>query len=107
MHRIRTALVVFGVAVGVAVPLAPHALAATPNNDTVGGATAISALPFDDTVDTSSATSDANDSQLNAQCGAPVTNGSVWYSYTPAADGGVVFDVSNSDYSSGLIVAEG
>jgi hypothetical protein len=107
MHRLTTALAVVGIAVGVTVPLATTAMAATPTNDTVAGATAVTTLPFDDTVDTSQATTDSNDSQLNAQCGAPVTNGSVWYTYTPAQDGGVVFDVSGSDYSSGVIVAEG
>lgn len=107
MHRFVTALAVVGIAAGIGVPLASPALAAAPNNDTVGGATAVTTLPFDDTVDSSQATTDSNDSQLNAQCGAPATNGSVWYSYTPAQDGGVVFDVSGSDYSSGLIVAEG
>jgi len=107
MHRIKTAMAICGVAAGALVTLAAPAFAAAPPNDSLGGATVISSLPFDDTVDTSTATTDADDSQLNAQCGAPVTNGSVWYSYTPAVDGGAVFDVSNSDYSSGVIVAEG
>lgn len=107
MRRFMTAVAVGGVAIGMAVPLASPAFAAAPINDTFEGAAVINALPFDDTLDTSNATTDTNDSDLNAQCGAPVTNGSVWYSYTPAQDGAVVFDVSDSDYSSGVIVAEG
>lgn len=93
---------------GLAVSLtAPAHAAAPPGNDTFSGATTIGSLPFDQTLDTSSATTDGDDADLNAQCGAPVTERSVWYSYTPAADGGLVLDVSNSGYSAGLIVAEG
>ena len=83
------------------------ALAAAPSNDTIAGATPITAFPFDAVVDTSQATTDATDAALNASCGAPVTNGSVWYSYTaPAGVDGLVVDVSASDYSSGVIIAE-
>ena len=83
------------------------ALAAAPSNDTRGGALAISSLPFDATVTTSQATTDADDTALNNQCGAPVTNGSVWYTFTPAAGvSGILVDVSGSDYSSGVIIAE-
>jgi hypothetical protein len=36
-----------------------------------------------------------------------VTNGSVWYTYTPPAGvDGILVDVSQSDYSSGVIIAE-
>jgi hypothetical protein len=102
--RISTALCVAAVA---AVVGAAPALAAAPSNDVRGGATTISALPFSDTVDTSQATTDADDAALNAQCGAPVTNGSVWYAYTPPAGvDGVVVDVSSSSFSAGALIAE-
>ena len=83
------------------------AWAAVPTNDTVAGATPISALPFAATLDTTQATTDAVDASLNANCGAPATEASVWYSYTAPADGAVVIDVSQSNYSAGIIVATG
>ena len=86
---------------------AAPAWAAAPSNDTVAGAVTISSLPFDSTVDVSDATTDALDATLNEQCGAPATLGSVWYTYSaPAGVAGVVLDVSQSSYSSGVIVAE-
>jgi hypothetical protein len=83
------------------------AWAAVPTNDSIAGATPISALPFTATLDTTQATTDADDASLNAQCGAPATEASVWYSYTAPADGAVVIDVSQSSYSAGVIVASG
>jgi len=82
------------------------ALAASPANDTIGGAT-VAGLGFSESLDTSQATTDATDADANAACGAPATDASVWYSYTAATDGGVVVDVSNSDYSAGAIVVSG
>ncbi|MDQ1745249.1 MAG: hypothetical protein QOE23_3588, partial [Pseudonocardiales bacterium] len=83
------------------------AWAAVPTNDTIAGATPISALPFTATLDTTQATTDADDASLNANCGAPATEASVWYTYTAPADGAVVIDVSQSSYSAGVIVATG
>lgn len=82
------------------------AVAAPPSNDTIGGATVVS-LGFSQELDTTEATTDADDAQLNATCGAPATDASVWYSFTAAADGGVVVDVSQSDYSAGVLVGVG
>ena len=82
------------------------AVAAPPSNDTIGGATAVS-LGYSAVLDTTEATTDADDVQLNADCGAPATDASVWYSFTAAADGGVVVDVSQSDYSAGVLVGVG
>src|SRR5438874_12383559 len=56
-------------AITLAAPTA--AFAAAPSNDTIGGATVIAAVPFSETIDTSQATTDAEDSAINAQCGAP------------------------------------
>jgi hypothetical protein len=97
-----------------AVPLAlgalafsgPAALAAAPTNDTFGGATPVG-IPFTQTLDTTDATTDADDTQLNANCGAPATDASVWYSITSASDTGVVVDVSQSSYSAGVLVGMG
>jgi hypothetical protein len=86
---------------------ASPALAAAPANDTAGGAVDIQSLPFSATVDVSQATTDADDAALNAQCGAPVTNNSVWYTFTPGSGvEGIVVNVSDSDFSAGALIAE-
>lgn len=86
---------------------ASPALAAAPSNDTFGGAAAIAALPFTTSLDTTQATTDVDDMSANVNCGAPATDASVWYSFTPAADTGVVVDVSTSNYAAGAIVVTG
>jgi hypothetical protein len=103
-RKLGTAMVVLtaGLAWGV-----PAAHAAAPSNDTRSGAVAINALPADVSADVREATTDSDDAALNAQCGAPATLGSVWYTLTvPENVSGLVLDVSSSDYSSGVIVAE-
>jgi hypothetical protein len=87
--------------------LAAPAHAAAPTNDTFAGAVAIGALPFSAVVDTSQATTDTDDVNANANCGAPATDASVWYTITPATDGGLLVDVSTSSYSAGVLVVTG
>jgi hypothetical protein len=82
------------------------ASAAPPSHDTIDGAKVISAVPFSEIVDTTEATTDAADAAINANCGAPATNGSVWYSLTASAAAYLV-DVSQSDFTAGVIVATG
>ncbi len=82
------------------------ALAAAPSNDTLPGATAVT-IGFSQTLDTTQATTDSDDTQLNASCGAPATDASVWYAFTAVADVGVVVDVSSSNYSAGILVGKG
>lgn len=94
-------------AVATALLLVAPAAAAPPANDTFAGAVTISALPFTDTVDTTQATTDADDVNANANCGAPATEASVWYAFTSATATGVGVDVSASDYSAGVIVVTG
>jgi hypothetical protein len=84
---------------------APAALAAPPDNDTFGGATPAT-LGFSEVIDTTEATTDADDAQLNESCGAPATDASVWYSFA-GSDTGVVVDVSQSNYSAGVLVGVG
>jgi hypothetical protein len=67
----------------------------------------IAALPFSTSLDTSEATTDADDVSANTDCGAPATDASVWYSLQPASDTGVIVDVSASTYSAGAIVVTG
>lgn len=86
--------------------LGSPAYAAAPSNDTASGATPI-ALGGSATQDTSEATTDTQDAQLNEFCGAPATDASVWYAYSAATDGGVVVDVSSSSYTAGVLVGTG
>lgn len=83
------------------------AYAAPPSNDTPGGATLISALPFSDSVSIDEATTDALDATLNQQCGAPATEGSVWYRFDATQNGALAFDVSASTFSAGALVTAG
>ena len=81
-------------------------LAAAPSNDTFAGATPV-AVGFSEELDTTGATTDANDFQLATQCEVPpVTDASVWYAFT-GADAGVVVDVSQSSYSAGVMYGVG
>jgi hypothetical protein len=84
---------------------APAALAAPPTNDTFAGATPV-AIGFSEVLDTTEATTDGDDAQLNASCGAPATDASVWYALD-GSDTGVVVDVSQSGYSAGVLVGVG
>jgi hypothetical protein len=86
--------------------LALPASAAPPANDEVGGAVP---LKVGDRVvqDTTQATTTPEDAALNEACGAPVTNASVWYSFTPAVNRKVVLDMTASDYSGGFLLFEG
>jgi hypothetical protein len=78
-----------------------------PSNDTFAGAVPIPGMPFATTIDTSGATTDADDVEANANCGALATDASVWYSLTAATDGGIVVDVSGSSYVAGVLVVVG
>jgi len=89
--------------VGMATPV----LAASPGNDSYAGRTVIGSIPFADSVDTTEATSDAEDAEANAGCGAPAIEASVWYEITAASDGVLVVDVSSSNYAAGVIVTTG
>ena len=84
---------------------APPVLAAPPTNDTFVNATPVT-IGFSEVLDTTEATTDADDAQLNASCGAPATDASVWY-VLQGTDQGVIVDVSASDYSAGVLVGVG
>lgn len=82
------------------------AFAAAPTNDTYEGRSVVPGVPYAATFDTSEATTDAADAELNEQCGAPVTDASVWLEYTAAEDGALLVGMA-ADYSTGAIVATG
>jgi hypothetical protein len=86
---------------------AAPASAEVPSNDTTAGAKAITELPFAEVVDTTEATTDDEDAALNTNCGAPATNGSVWYTLVAGDSPAYVVDVSKSDFTAGVMVATG
>jgi len=89
--------------VGTATPV----LAAPPDNDSYAGRAIIGSVPFAQSVDTTEATTDADDTEALAGCPAPAIEASVWYEITAVADGVLVVDVSSSTYAAGVIVATG
>lgn len=105
--RLRS-LVVVGTAIVVLMFGIPAALAA-PSNDSSSGATAISSLPYTTSEDTTSATTDPGDAEMNPPdlCGAPATDASVWFALTLPQDTNVIVDVSQSNYSAGVLVSTG
>lgn len=84
----------------------PAVAAGPPGNDAPSGAVPLQ-LGVPVVQDTREATTDADDAALNAGCGAPATNASVWYSFTSATARNVVLDASGSDYGVGFLVFQG
>jgi hypothetical protein len=97
------AALVLGAVVTTAVP----AWAAAPDNDSYAGRTVIGSLPFSQTLDTSEATTESEDAAVNAGCGYPATDASVWYEVTAPVTGTLVINVWQSGYSAGAVVATG
>jgi hypothetical protein len=103
----RSALVIGLVGLLIVTTASPVLAAPPPGNDDYAGRITISSLPFSDSLDTTKAGTDADDQELNANCGAPATDASVWYELTATTDGVILVDVSASNYSAGVIVATG
>jgi hypothetical protein len=81
------------------------ALAAAPSNDNFANATTVTEpLPVTDSISTIDATTEATDPVPD--CSGSVGH-TVWYSYTPSADGLVQADTSGSDYDTVLSVWTG
>lgn len=103
MKKVRLA-VAAGVAAAVIVPLsATGASAAPPNNDMPGGAVALT-LGQTYSEDTTQATTGSLDAKMNGLCGAPFTNASVWFTYTPTESGTFLLDMSASSYTGGFMI---
>jgi hypothetical protein len=86
--------------------LAETAAAAPPSNDTFAGATPVN-FGFSEELDTTEATTDADDAQLNT-CGAPATDASVWYAFTSPVDALMTVDVlTGSSYTPAVLVGVG
>lgn len=103
LRAVVAACFIAGAVLSAAAPVA----AVPPSNDQITGATPIASVPFSVVQDTTEATTDAVDAEANAQCGAPATLASVWYSITPAGDTTFVADTAGSDYSAGLMAVTG
>jgi hypothetical protein len=84
---------------------AETASAAPPSNDTFVGATPVT-LGFSEELDTSEATTDADDAQLNNNC-ALATDASVWYAFTSPVDAQVAVFVQGSSYDAVVMVGVG
>ena len=107
-RRVVAALACVAMGLGLSGFVGTASAATPPSNDTISGATVVSALPFTDTVDTTGATTDADDAQANQDCGAPATNNSVWYKFTAGTkDRFLAVDTTGSTFSSGVIIATG
>jgi len=82
-------------------------------NDDISSATIIDTLPYSNTIDISNATSDqATDpvltcTQLNGNTFSSILYFTVWYSFTPEADGTLVVDTFGSNYDTVLGVWTG
>src|SRR5512135_1685562 len=76
--------------------------AAPPPNDLRSSATVVSVLPFTEVVDTTGATTSAEDVSA---CSNP-TAASVWYTYTATADTQLVVETLGSDYSTGVYIVD-
>ena len=88
--------VTLGLAAGLTLAGMPAAYAQAPPNDDFDDAIAIGALPFDDTRDTTTATTEPDDPDCFG-------NGhTVWYSFTPSATIEVVADTFGSSYDTAL-----
>ncbi len=105
MHR---RLFAGAIAVLATLAIASPAVAAPPANDTYSGRELLlDPLPIMVMADTTEATTDADDAELDVQCGASAVDASVWYEYTPTLAGDYEINTLASDYSVGAIVAIG
>jgi hypothetical protein len=108
---IPTKLLIALIAVsGLVLGASPALAAPAPSNDRIAGATAIATLPFSDTVDTTKATTDADEEAAGQPCrdfGAPAIEKAVWYKYTASADITLLVDTSQSSYTTGIAAYSG
>lgn len=104
--RLSRTVTVIAVATG-ALLMQGGAFALAADNDDYAGRVVIGSTPFTATVNTTTATTDGDDADLNRGCGAPATDASVWYEYTATVGGEIIIDVSESDYTATVLVGIG
>lgn len=86
--------------------VATPTLAAAPSNDSYAGRETIPGIPFATTIDTTEATTDADDAEWNSYCGAPGTDASVWYEFTAEEEGWLELTLTG-DFSKGAVILTG
>jgi hypothetical protein len=91
-------MVVVALLAGMLLLLSAAIAQAAPANDDIAQATAITALPFTDALDTTEATTAPEDPDCAG------SGPTVWYAFTPAADVFVFADTFGSDYDTTLSV---
>lgn len=91
----RLLVILVGVAAALALGAQP-ALAQPPPNDDFDNAIVITSLPFQDTQDTTEATTAPDDPECVGQ------GPTVWYRFTPSADASIVAHTAGSDYDTTL-----
>lgn len=104
MNRISLSIIL---AMVLTLAMAMPVLAAPPANDTYAGRVAVGSLPFATSLDTTEATTDADDAAWNATCGAPATDASVWYEFVATSDEILLVDTTGSDYTVGISIVVG
>jgi hypothetical protein len=95
--------VVTGLLVLASLCAAPPAHAAAPSNDDFDAATVITSLPYSDTTSTVEATRAPHD----PACADDDTGGTIWYAFTPSADGRIQVDTAGSAFDTQLITGTG
>lgn len=80
-------------------------LASPPSNDDFEGAALISALPYQQTIDTTGAITAPDDPIL--VCGAEANSNTVWYRFTPSSPGLIEANTFGSNYDTVLAVFTG
>jgi hypothetical protein len=80
-------------------------LAAPPANDVRSGATLVTA-GFSESLNTSEATTDADDANMKLLCNFPATDASVWYEFVGTGEK-FRLEVFRSDYSASIIILGG
>jgi hypothetical protein len=86
------------------------ASASSLTNDYFAGATPFTNVPFSDLIDTTGATEEADDPQLNVACDGNLLNkgdNTVWYKYTPGSNINVSIDTLGSNYDTYIAVWTG
>ena len=92
------------VATMLSLSLAVPVLAAAPSNDAYSVRTLIGSIPFSETLDTTQATADADDTEIHGQCGAPAidvaVNSTATFTRTGSAMvGGTVVCDAGADFA--------
>jgi len=82
---------------------APATFAAAPANDVYAGRVTVTDGSHVEQ-DTTEATTDADDTELNANCGAPATDASVWFELIGTDE---TYKIDFSGYSGGILVGTG